>query len=102
MGNNDWLLPNFDTTDHSLLLIKLNAYGFSRISFKLMQDYLCNKNQRSSINGSFRDWTEVITGVPQGSILNSVLFNIFLNDIFNLWFHENHITLVKIRRTKLF
>ena len=40
------------------------------------------QQQRISINGSFGDWNEVITGVPQGSILGSLLFNIFLNGIF--------------------
>ena len=40
------------------------------------------QQQRISINGSFSDWNEVITGVPEGSILGSLLFNIFLNDIF--------------------
>ena len=68
----------FETINHSLLLAKLDAYGFSRASLKLMQNYLCNRQQRISINGSFSDWTEVITGVPQGQLL----FNIFLNDIF--------------------
>ena len=72
----------FDTINHSLLLAKLDVYGFSRTSLKLMQNYLCNRQQRISINGSFSDWTEVITGVPQGSILSPLLFNIFLNDIF--------------------
>ena len=71
----------FDTINHSLLLAKLDAYGFPRTSLKLMQNYLCNRQQRISINGSFSDWTEVITGDPKCSILGPLLFNIFLNDI---------------------
>ena len=69
----------FDTISHSLLLAKLDAYGFSRTSLKLMQNYLWN---RISIIGSFSDWTEVTTGVPQGSILGPLMLNIFLNNIF--------------------
>ena len=72
----------FDTINHSLLLAKLEAYGFSMTSLKLMQSYLCNRFQRTSVNASFSDWKEIETGVPQGSILGSLLFNIFLNDIF--------------------
>ena len=61
----------FDTINQSLLLAKLYAYGFSRTSLKLMQNYLYNREQIISTNGLFSDWTEVITGVPQGSILVS-------------------------------
>ena len=50
-------------------------------SLKLMQSYLRNRFQRTS-NASFSDWKEIETGVPQGSILGPLLFNIFLNDIF--------------------
>ena len=72
----------FNTINHSLLLAKLDVDDFSSTSLKLMQNYLCNWQQRISINSSFSDWTEVITGVLQGSILDLLLFNIFLNDIF--------------------
>ena len=40
----------FDTTHHALLLVKLEAYGFSIASLKLMQSYLCNRFQRTSEN----------------------------------------------------
>ena len=72
----------FDTINHSLLLAKLEPCGFSMTSLKLMQSYLCNRFQSTSVNASFSDWKEIETGVPQGSILGPLLFNIFLNDIF--------------------
>ena len=72
----------FDTIKHCLLLAKLDVYGFSRTSLKLMKNYLCNRQQRISVNCSFSGWTEVITRFPQGSMLGPLLFNIFLNDIF--------------------
>ena len=62
----------FDTISQSSLLAKVDAYGFSRTSLKLMENCSCNKQQRISINGSFSDWAEVKTEVPQGSIQNSM------------------------------
>ena len=76
------LSKTFDTINHSLLLAKLEEYGFSMTSLKLIQSYLHNRFQRTSVNASFSDWKESETGGPQGSILGPLLFSIFLNDIF--------------------
>ena len=63
-------------------MAKLDEYDFSEKSLKLMQNYLCNRQQRISINGSFSDWNEVITEFLQVSILGLLLFDVFSDDIF--------------------
>ena len=46
----------FDTNNYSLLLAKLKAYGFSDQALNLLYSYLCNRFQKSTINGSFSCW----------------------------------------------
>ena len=72
----------FDCLPHDLLIAKLEAYGFSCISLKLIFSYLGGRFQRVKIGSVFSKWLEILLGVPQGSILGPLLFNIFINDFF--------------------
>ena len=60
------LTKAFDTIDHHLVITKMNAYGFTKKSLKLIKSYPSNPWQRTKINTSFSSWTELLLGLPQG------------------------------------
>ena len=64
---------------------KLHAYGLDMPSLKLLHSYLTKRRQRVKINNTYSSWSEILFGVPQGSILGPLLFNVFLCDLFFLY-----------------
>ena len=76
------LSKTFDTINHDLLIVKLGAYGFQEDALVSMKSYFTNRQQRARVNSNFSMYEEIISGVPQGSILGPLLFNIFLNGLF--------------------
>ena len=86
-----WLLMHslvlskaFDSLPQGLLIAKLSAYGVEFYSCRLLSNYLYNSHQRVKLGNIRSEWSDVTQGVPQGSILGPILFNVFITDIFFL------------------
>ena len=63
----------FDSVPHKRLIKKLEGYGIKGILLEWFKNFLNGRQQRVVINGKTSDWTNVLSGIPQGSILGPIL-----------------------------
>ena len=71
----------FDCIRHDFIA-NLTVYGIERETLRLVYSYLKGRKQCLKINNTYSDYKEVISGVPQGSILGPISFNLSINDLF--------------------
>ena len=84
---------------------KLKGLRLDDVLTKWIEQFLLGRQMRVHVNGSFSSWVDVISGVPQGSVLGPLLFLIFVNDLSNwvkssiLMFADDTKILTKIKDT---
>ena len=73
----------FDSLPHDTLIAKIHVYRFEMRALELIYSYLIDRTQTVKVKGECSTECQIKSGVPHGSLLGVLLFNIYLNDIFD-------------------
>ena len=71
----------FDSVPHNRLISKLQGCGISGKLLAWVKNFLVGRKQKVVLNSHASDWSSVSSGVPQGSVLGPILFNIYVSDM---------------------
>ena len=89
-----------DCIPHDLLATKCHAYGLSKDAVTFVHSYLNRRKQGVKINDTERVFQIILSGIPQGSVLGFILFNVLINDLHRFFISIKLISILRFRGLK--